>query len=367
MTRLLLSRRRFLLGSAAALTALASSLPAAASDPEDRGIGGTGASISGADQATDHGIGGTGIVGTIQRFGSIIVNDVRIPYAASTPIFIDGRRVSASAMRIGHVVRVLVSKGSARSIYITSEVTGPIERLDRTGMTVLSQRIDFGDVGNSGLRKGLVVAVFGIRKPDGTIVARRIETRPGSTPILLRGTPVRARGRISIGGLALGEKYAALIGKQVLVGFVPGRRRPTVADVSVEGVVPGLRRGVVNVETYGRQEHAGVKLGIGISTRLNKPERRDGDEHLFIDLSVRGSTRLSGMGRDGRRPDFERPGPPDGRGPRPDRDGGPPPDGPGGGPWSPRDGRLPGRMGDPGHDHGPGQPRRPNGSPPDPR
>ena len=367
MTRLLLSRRRFLLGSAAALQmALTSNALAAGSDPEDRGIGGTGASISGADPATDHGIGGTGIVGTIQGFGSIIVNDVHIPYAASTPIFIDGRRVSADAMRIGHVVRVLVSKGNAKSIYITSEVTGRIEHLDRSGMTVLSQRIDLGDVGNSGLRKGLMVAVFGIRKPDGTIVARRIETRSGSTPILLRGTPVRARGRISIGGLTLGEKYAALIGKQVLVRFVPKRQRPTIDDVSVEGVVPGLRRGVVNVETYGRQEHAGVKLGIGISTRLNRPDHRDGDEHMFIDLSVRGSTRLNGMGRDGRRPDFERPGPPDGRGPRPDRAGdGPPHDGPGG-PWSPRD-RTPGRTGEPGHGPGPGRLPRPDGSPPDPR
>lgn len=365
MTPLLLSRRRFLLASAAALqTVLASQALAGGSDLEDRGIGGTGASISG-DQTTDHGIGGTGIVGTIQGFGSIIVNDVRIPYETSTPIFIDGRRVSANAMRVGHVVRVLVSKGNAKSIYVTSEVIGPIERLDSAGMTVLSQRIDLSALGNSGLRKGLMVAVFGIRKPDGTIVARRVETRPRSTPLLLRGTPVRTRGRISIDGLALGERHARFVGKQVLVSFIPGRKKPTIYEVSLDDIVPGLRRGVVNVETYGRQEHTGIKLGVGISTSMHKIDRRDGDEHMFIDLSIRGSTRLSGM-REGRmRPNSERPGPPSDRGPPPDGWGdGPPPDRRGG-PWGPSEGRSPDprrREWGPGHD----RPRGPDGLPPDP-
>lgn len=366
MTPLLLSRRHFLLAGAVALqTVLASKALAGGSDAEDRGIGGTGASISG-DQTTDHGIGGTGIVGTIQGFGSIIVNDVRIPYETSTPIFIDGRRVSANAMRVGHLVRVLVSKGNAKSIYVTSEVIGPIERLDNSSMTVLSQRVELGDLGNSGLRKGLVVAVFGIRKPDGTIVARRVERRPGSTPLLLRGTPLRARGRISIGGLALGERHARFVGKQVLVSFVPRRQKPTIYQVSLDAVVPGLRRGIVNVETYGRQEHAGMKLGVGISTSMHKIDRRDGDEHMFIDLSVRGSTRLNGM-REGRmRPNAQRPGPPFGPGPPPDGWGdGPPPDRRGG-PWGPSDGRRPGSRR---RELGPrpDQPPRRNGLPPRPR
>ncbi|MGO7273630.1 hypothetical protein ACCS56_37925, partial [Rhizobium ruizarguesonis] len=52
----------------------------------DHGIGGYGLSFQGGGENEDHGIGGTCIVGTIQGFGSIIVNHIHIPFSATTPI-----------------------------------------------------------------------------------------------------------------------------------------------------------------------------------------------------------------------------------------------------------------------------------------
>ena len=74
-------------------------------------------------------MGGTGIVGIIQRFGSIFVNGERISYASDVPVRIDGEPASAGALKIGHLARVLAepqADGSlmTRSISVVSEVWG---------------------------------------------------------------------------------------------------------------------------------------------------------------------------------------------------------------------------------------------------
>ena len=80
--------------------------------PRDHGIGGTGMMRTdeprdGSLGEGDRGIGGTGVIGTIRRFGSIIVNDLRITYPQDVPVRIDGRPAALSDLRIGHVVRVV--------------------------------------------------------------------------------------------------------------------------------------------------------------------------------------------------------------------------------------------------------------------
>ncbi|MEZ2126648.1 MULTISPECIES: DUF5666 domain-containing protein [unclassified Sinorhizobium] len=325
-----LSRRKFLLQIAAFQFTAATGALARNSSPHDHGIGGTGHSGRvGKGGGEDHGIGGTGIFGTIQGFGSVIVNDVHVPYTDTTPIFIDGRRVQASAMRVGQIARILLKGKAAQSISITSEVVGKIDRLNRSEMTILSQSIDLREVGPAGLRKGQVVAVFGIRKPDGTIVARRIESRAVSNVFHVRGVPSRVRGRVLIGGLQLEDRYARFVGKQVLVRVKSTRNGPFIADVAAEDVVPGLRRGLVNVETYGRRENARVRLGVGIQTTVGMTGVPRRDAHMFVDLSIRGANRFgeprSGTERPGNRPP---PRSPD-RGPPDDWNGGPPPGFPG--------------------------------------
>src|SRR5216684_2890713 len=59
----------------------------------------------------DQGIGGTGIVGVIQRFGSIFVNGERISYAPNVVVRIDGEPASAMALKIGHLARKLAPSG----------------------------------------------------------------------------------------------------------------------------------------------------------------------------------------------------------------------------------------------------------------
>ena len=109
---------------------------------DDRGIGGTGHI---AENAEDRGIGGTGVIGTIRKFGSIIVNDLRISYSRDVKVEIDGRTATAADLRVGHVVQVVAVKTptgwTTRRIVVASEVIGPIEASARGGLTVLGQSV----------------------------------------------------------------------------------------------------------------------------------------------------------------------------------------------------------------------------------
>ncbi|MGO7871327.1 DUF5666 domain-containing protein [Rhizobium leguminosarum] len=341
MTPSAISRRQFLLAGIA-LQVLGPKIAAAQPrGTSDHGIGGSGLSIQGGGENEDHGIGGTGIVGTIQGFGSIIVNNIHIPFSATTPIEIDGRRVRASAMKVGHVARVLLTGKLAARITIASEVQGRIDRINKTGMTVLGQTIDTTGVATKGLRKGKRVAVFGIRKPDGTIIARRIEPRSVSEGAHVRGIPVKSSNRVLIGGLSLGSTHGYLAGKQTLVRLKAVADRLVITRIQAEPLVPGLKQGIVNVETFRPTDKDRPGAGPrGSAPFGSTPPSPDG--HSFVDVGVRDSSRMTGF-PDGRIPDgfgSRRPGgpsdrpPPDrspfGRG-GPDRDfsapdrGGPPP------------------------------------------
>src|SRR5207249_2574754 len=126
----------------------------------DQGIGGTGIT-----RGDDHGIGGTGIVGVIQRFGSIFVNGERIGYAPNVPVRIDDATVSAKALRIGHVARVVAVRQAngaltTNRIEAVSEVIGPIDTIKSGEMAVLGQKVIWAGR-DSWLRPGTYVAVSG--------------------------------------------------------------------------------------------------------------------------------------------------------------------------------------------------------------
>ena len=141
---------------------------------QDRGIGGTG--VVSDDQDGDRGIGGTGMMGRIRGFGSIIVNGVHVNYAPDVPVRIDGQPRAVSDLKIGQVVRVVAENRNGvlatRQIDVTSEVVGPIETTGRTTLKVLGQTISTQALSAAGRwQPGERVAVFGLRRPDGTIVA----------------------------------------------------------------------------------------------------------------------------------------------------------------------------------------------------
>ncbi|WP_430911267.1 DUF5666 domain-containing protein [Methylobacterium sp. sgz302541] len=233
----------------------------------DQGIGGTGARPDEVMPGEgDRGIGGTGVIGTIRRFGSIVVNDLRISYPEDVAVRIDGEPATAKALKLGQVVRVVASGPSGglatRRIEVTSEVVGPVESLAKGGMTVLGQRV-------SGVRgtfkPGDRVAVSGLRRPDGVVVASLIEPRPAGADRVAGPVRKDRDGSLSIGGLRLEGADPALAGRRALVVGTASEGTLKVARVEEAGLppLPGLRQ--LSIEAYIGRAKGGIALGSGLA------------------------------------------------------------------------------------------------------
>ena len=142
----------------------------------------------------------------IQRFGSIYVNGERVTYASDVPVRIDGEAASPKALRIGQLARVVATRQAdgtlvTRNIAIASEVSGPIESVKGNELTVLGQKI-VASGKESKLRAGTQVAVYGLRRTDGVIVASLVEPRKDATE-RVTGLVERGPDGLHIGGLKL--------------------------------------------------------------------------------------------------------------------------------------------------------------------
>lgn len=250
--------------------------------PRDQGIGGTGARPGappgqgvgqGGEQGGgqgigegDRGIGGTGVIGTIRRFGSIVVNDLRIAYPDDVTVRIDGAPARAADMKVGHVVHV-VARGEAgglatRRIDVTSEVVGPVEAVAEGGLTVLGQSVATAGVAGR-WAVGDRVAVSGLRRPDGVVVASLIEPR-AEGPARVAG-PVRhdRDGRPMIGRLRLEGADALPVGRRAAVsGAVSGGVLRVARAREALAFPPGLTR--VSVEAYIGRSGGRLNLGSGL-------------------------------------------------------------------------------------------------------
>lgn len=233
---------------------------------DDHGIGGTGVARIGGDQ----GIGGTGIVGVIQRFGSIFVNGERIGYAPNVPVRIDGEPASAKALRIGQVARVVALRQangtlSTRGIETVSEVVGPIESVRPGEMSVLGQKV-ISAGHESWRRPGTVVAVSGLRRTDGAIVASLVEPRHATTA-RVAGLLERDHEGLRIGGLRLAGVNAALVGQRVQVEgqFAQGALQVSRARPDDFSDLAGA--GHLLIEAYVRRVGGGLQLGSGYVAR----------------------------------------------------------------------------------------------------
>ena len=332
-----LSRRAFaaLLAKGAALW----SGGALAQDPgvPDRGLGGTGAALADPEETLglDRGIGGTGVVGTIRRFGSIVVNDLRVAFPPGVEVSIDGRRAGPQDLKVGHVVRVLARpRGDGletRAIVVHSEAVGPLETGADGALRVLGQRITLGPgVAVPRHRRGELLAVSGLRHLDGTIVASLVERRAFG-PARLRG-PVTAApgGGLAIAGTRVAGVPPALLGREVrLAGRFAGgvfRARAVV----VEPRVPFAAADRLSLEAYVGRGPEGLRLGSGLDVAAEPgaldgldpagtvraivvarpgPDGRLDAESLRVEHDTRGSGR--GAGETGR---ASGPGGPPGRG-----------------------------------------------------
>lgn len=269
MSRRIALTRRTLLASLGATLAWRPAV-AAPERPRDVGIGGTGFAPD-EPAGSDRGIGGTGFVGTIQRFGSIVVNDSRIAYPPGVSVTIDGRTRAARELRIGHVVRVLAQADPAglttQAIVVDSEVVGPVTALYRDGIDVLGQRILLppGGTGRS-WRKRQLVAVSGLRRLDGIIAASLVEPRVEAAHQVI-GVVERDADGHWIDGLKLLGLDESAVGRRVLV-----RGRIATGGFAVESLTPAPLlpgAGPVSLESYVGTRDGRLHLGSGLSIRAD--------------------------------------------------------------------------------------------------
>ncbi|WP_298243834.1 DUF5666 domain-containing protein [uncultured Bradyrhizobium sp.] len=258
----LISRRLLLMGFWLAGTAIAR---AQVKRGTDQGIGGTGIT-----RGDDHGIGGTGIVGVIQRFGSIYVNGERVTYASDVPVRIDGEAASPKALRIGQLARVVAVRQAdgtlvTRNIAIASEVAGPVETVKGNEMTVLGQKIVVSDKG-SRLRPGSQVAVYGLRRTDGVIVASLVEPRRATTE-RVTGLVERGPDGLRIGGLKLNGVDPLLAGQRVQIEGSASQGAMQVARTRIDDFSDLVGASRLSVEAYVQRAGANLQLGSGFVAR----------------------------------------------------------------------------------------------------
>ena len=336
--------------------------------PPDQGIAGTGVLPLPDEAPADRGIGGTGVIGTIRRFGSIVVNDLRISYPADALVRIDGETATPAALKLGQVVRVVANRRddaySTQTIDVTSEVVGRVEKSSAKTLTVLGQTVSTdGPAGARRWRRGDHVAVSGLRRPDGTIVASLIERRSGTAARVAGPVVATADGTLKIGNLTLSGVDRSLVGQRaVLEGSRVGRRFE-VANGTAEPASFGPAVRQVSIEGYVERSDGGLRLGSGLKLGGNGNLQSVGPVRAVIMTSVDRAGRLNveSVHLDSRSGGGGAPGPHSGpRGPGPG----------GGGRRFDRPGHRffepGGRLHGPGGGHGPGgfgRPLEPGGPP----
>jgi hypothetical protein len=165
---------------------------------DDDGIGGTGFGdddgIGGTGFGDDDGIGGTGVLGTITGFASICVNGLEVHYGSGVPVTRNGSPATVDDLSVGQVVWIVTSSSEGRfvadSIAVLSALSGRVESVDprsrllEVGGETVEVPADAVILGRRGgplsLDEGAMVEISGLRRPDGRVVASRIDhARPG--------------------------------------------------------------------------------------------------------------------------------------------------------------------------------------------
>jgi hypothetical protein len=263
-------RRTFLRLLAASASAFALSGRGALGQTSDRGIGGTGTPGFTEQENHDRGIGGTGVIGTIRKFGSIVVNGLRITYAKNIPVRIDGREASASQLRIGQVVRVVANQRSGvystHAIDVVSEVVGDIDTISSNHLVVLGQTVSIANLSrNHHWAPGDHVAVSGLRRPDAVIVASLIERRPNVADQVAGPIVQASDGSLRVGNLKLMGVDAAMIGQRALL---TGKLVDGAFAVTESHAELGILRSEVSkllVESYIEYNDGGLYTGSGFA------------------------------------------------------------------------------------------------------
>ncbi|GEM_PF-3822127 len=193
-----------------------------APDSGDEGIGGSGVvpdadgiGGSGRTGGDEDGIGGSGVApgapepaisalyGTLTAFGSLCVNGARVEYTEDVPVRVDEVVASAADLAVGQVVRVVTRTEGDRKIAVEvaveHAVVGPVTRVREEGFTVMGQAVVSDAKVRGSVEVGDRVAVSGLRREDGAVVASRVVSAAPEAPDLVRGAVADAPGGFRIG------------------------------------------------------------------------------------------------------------------------------------------------------------------------
>jgi hypothetical protein len=278
------------------------------------GTGGTG--IFGPDGS---GSGGTGIYGTVVAFGSVCVNGLKIEYDGETPVETNGRKARAEDLELGQIVRIETRRDDpnrAHRITIESPLSGPIGRVEpergRLYIMGAEVRLRPGAVirGSESqgrvladLQRGDHVAVSGLRRSDGVLMASRLDLLPAGTPALVTGVALpigddtfyvgRVRSQLAAGGTA----DPALRRARVQIRGTWNLRTQTLEDVAVRAApihLPGVS--AVSVQGYVARDRGPGDFKIA-GTRLSVSNRSDKDHSFHLDALVRVRGQIDQAGR----------------------------------------------------------------------
>lgn len=142
--------------------------------------------------------------GSIDGFGSVIVNGVRFNDDSASVEGEDGERAGRADLRLGMMVEVEADRldrnsatGRALRIRFGAHIVGPVQAVDlaNSRLTVLGQPVNVGErtvfgetLGSlDAIQVGDVVAVFGQMQGSDSYLATRIQSATGAATYRLRG------------------------------------------------------------------------------------------------------------------------------------------------------------------------------------
>jgi hypothetical protein len=237
------------------------------------GSGGTGVASGGGEGV---GSGGTGItpvasVGTVDGFGSIVVNGIRYDISTARLLLAD-----APALKLGMTVNVFgnvepsLAQGTATLVVSSADLRGTISGLDagRGTFDVLSLHVSTdastvygGGLGSlAGLANGSAVQVYGLPGANGSLHATRIERLAAAGDLIVAGTVTGLdpkAGTFRIGALTV------RFDKAVFPADWPGGKLAGHPVVRVRGALSGNVLVAASVEPWAPEVPAeGTKLSL---------------------------------------------------------------------------------------------------------
>jgi hypothetical protein len=235
-------------------------------------------------------------------------------------------------------------------------VVGPVERKNTGSMRVLGQQVDISQLAEGlKVKAGDVVAVHGIRRPDGTIVASLVEVRAHERHYLVRGLAVVKAGALLVGRLKIGAAPSPLAHRRVQLTLTKAAGGYKVVHLEAEAPVPQAHVADVLYETFLQRRGHRLESGLGIAVDdQNGDVKSTGVVRAFLEVGFDREGDIVSASRE--RGDGRHPGMP---GNPPGRDGPMGPGGPGGGPDGPGGRVGPDGPGAPGGSDGPGGPNGP--------